>query len=164
MAVFLFVQPLLAQSGHPSLHRTCPLSGAKRTCLFALQMSAYDPKRTSARYSPLIEPRGFTVMIAHSICVSRLLRYLPCLLVKSASSWCSSYSMACSRCLSWLFHLAQVVSGEWLIGTSTGHAVRSHLRPIRASFFQRSRSESPSSVCSREPFPGRLLACAWRVG
>ena len=68
MAVFLFVQ-LLAQSGHPSLHRTCPLSGAKRTCLFALQMSAYDPKRTSARYSPLIEPRGFTVMIAHlSVC------------------------------------------------------------------------------------------------
>jgi len=56
--------PLLAQSGHPSLHRTCPLSGvkqtwffcgislsrllweAKRTCPFALHMSAYDPKRT----------------------------------------------------------------------------------------------------------------------
>ena len=38
--------PLLAQSGHPSLHRTCPLLGVKRTCAFALQMSAYDPKRT----------------------------------------------------------------------------------------------------------------------
>ena len=25
----------------------CPLSGVKRTCLFALQMSAFDPKRTS---------------------------------------------------------------------------------------------------------------------
>src|SRR5262249_31763392 len=24
----------------------CPLSGVKRTCLFALHMSAYDPKRT----------------------------------------------------------------------------------------------------------------------
>src|SRR6478752_8542870 len=24
--------PLLAQSGHPKLHRTCPLLGVKRTC------------------------------------------------------------------------------------------------------------------------------------
>jgi hypothetical protein len=38
--------PLLALSGHAELHCTCPLSGAKRTCRFALQMSAYDPKRT----------------------------------------------------------------------------------------------------------------------
>ena len=28
------------------LHCTCPLLGVKRTCLFALHMSAYDPKRT----------------------------------------------------------------------------------------------------------------------
>ena len=28
------------------VHRTCPLSGVKRTCPFALQMSAFDPKRT----------------------------------------------------------------------------------------------------------------------
>ena len=34
--------PLLAQSGHTELHCTCPLSGVKRTCHFALQMSAYD--------------------------------------------------------------------------------------------------------------------------
>ena len=39
--------PLLALSGHSCLHRTCPLLGAKRTCLFALHVSAYDPKRTS---------------------------------------------------------------------------------------------------------------------
>ena len=26
-----------------SLHRTCPLLGVKRTCHFALQMSAFDP-------------------------------------------------------------------------------------------------------------------------
>ena len=39
--------PLLALSGHTELHRTCPLLGVKRTCRFALQMSAYDPKRTS---------------------------------------------------------------------------------------------------------------------
>ena len=38
--------PLLAQSGHGLVHRTCPLLGVKRTCRFALQMSAYDPKRT----------------------------------------------------------------------------------------------------------------------
>ena len=38
--------PLSAQSGHTKLHCTCPLLGVKRTCLFALQMSAYDPKRT----------------------------------------------------------------------------------------------------------------------
>ena len=30
-------------AGHASLHRTCPLLGVKRTCAFALQMSAYDP-------------------------------------------------------------------------------------------------------------------------
>ena len=34
--------PLLAQSGHTELHCTCPLSGVKRTCRFALQMSAFD--------------------------------------------------------------------------------------------------------------------------
>src|SRR5262245_27936691 len=38
--------PLLAQTGHFCLHRTCPLSGEKRTWASALQMSAYDPKRT----------------------------------------------------------------------------------------------------------------------
>ncbi len=37
---------LLAQSGHTELRCTCPLLGVKRTYLFALQMFAYDPKRT----------------------------------------------------------------------------------------------------------------------
>src|SRR5260221_12065065 len=39
--------PLLALSRHADGATQCPLSGEKRTCLFALQMSAYDPKRTS---------------------------------------------------------------------------------------------------------------------
>ena len=39
--------PLLAQSGHPWLHRTCPLLGVKRTCRGHHRMSA-DPKRTDA--------------------------------------------------------------------------------------------------------------------
>src|SRR5262249_3955487 len=43
------VCPLMAQSGHPYLHRTCPLSGVKRTCRLALQTSVFDPKRTSSR-------------------------------------------------------------------------------------------------------------------
>src|SRR5262245_19995988 len=38
---------LFAHSGHSFLHRTCPLSGVKRTWTIALQMSANDPKRTS---------------------------------------------------------------------------------------------------------------------
>jgi hypothetical protein len=38
--------PLLAVSGHFLLHRECPLSGVKRTWLFAAQMSAFDPMRT----------------------------------------------------------------------------------------------------------------------
>src|SRR5262249_29690262 len=38
--------PLLAQSRHRLVHCTCPLSGVKRTCLFALHLSAFDPKRT----------------------------------------------------------------------------------------------------------------------
>ena len=32
----------MAQSGHTFLHRKCPLSGVKRTYLFAPQMSAND--------------------------------------------------------------------------------------------------------------------------
>jgi hypothetical protein len=39
--------PLLAQSGHRLVRCKCPLLGAKRTWRFALQMSAFDPKRTS---------------------------------------------------------------------------------------------------------------------
>jgi hypothetical protein len=35
-----------AFSGHPSLHRICPLSGVKRTWPIAVRMSGYDPKRT----------------------------------------------------------------------------------------------------------------------
>jgi hypothetical protein len=42
--------PLLAQSRHRWLQRTCPLLGVKRTCLFALHMSAFDPKRTSRAF------------------------------------------------------------------------------------------------------------------
>ena len=38
--------PLLALSGHWLVRCTCPLSGVKRTCFFALHMSACDPKRT----------------------------------------------------------------------------------------------------------------------
>ena len=36
--------PLLAQIGHPSLHRTCPLLGVKRTSACALHMSAFRGK------------------------------------------------------------------------------------------------------------------------
>ena len=39
--------PLLTQSRHRLLHRTCPLSGVKRTSAIAAHMSAFDPKRTS---------------------------------------------------------------------------------------------------------------------
>ena len=52
--------PLLAQSGHELVHRTCPLSGVERTSLFALHMSAYDPKRTcvGAKGKPWSPERG----------------------------------------------------------------------------------------------------------
>jgi hypothetical protein len=40
--------PPMAQSRHELVHCTRPLSGLKRTYLFALHMSAIDPKRTSA--------------------------------------------------------------------------------------------------------------------
>ena len=36
--------PLLALSGHGPVHCTCPLLGVKRTCLFALHMSAFGGK------------------------------------------------------------------------------------------------------------------------
>jgi hypothetical protein len=40
----------LALSGHSHLHRTCPLSGVKQTCVAALHESGSDPKRTSASF------------------------------------------------------------------------------------------------------------------
>jgi hypothetical protein len=40
--------PLLALSGHAEHTAECPLSGVKRTWVGALQMSAFDPKRTLA--------------------------------------------------------------------------------------------------------------------
>ena len=48
----------MARSRHSELHCTCPLSGVKRTCPFALQMSAFDPKRTSgpAQHALLLRP------------------------------------------------------------------------------------------------------------
>jgi hypothetical protein len=39
--------PLLAQSRHDALRRTCPLLGVKRIWPIAVHMSANDPKRTS---------------------------------------------------------------------------------------------------------------------
>src|SRR5262249_30317192 len=55
--------PLLAHSGHRLLHCKCPLSGVKRTWLFAAQMSAFDPKRTLAQGPiplPLVMPHNFS--------------------------------------------------------------------------------------------------------
>ena len=55
--------PLLAQSGHPTLRRTCPLLGVKRTWPAALHMSAYDPKRTfGSRRCLLVTLRGRRVL------------------------------------------------------------------------------------------------------
>jgi hypothetical protein len=42
--------PLLALSGHPSSADQCPLSGVKRTWRIAVQMSAFDPKRTLGQW------------------------------------------------------------------------------------------------------------------
>jgi len=40
------MSPLLAQSRHYVRRLECPLLEAKRTCRFAVRMSAFDPKRT----------------------------------------------------------------------------------------------------------------------
>ena len=45
---YFFGCPLLAQSGHRPVHRTCPLLGVKRTWRFALHNVCFDPKRTWA--------------------------------------------------------------------------------------------------------------------
>jgi hypothetical protein len=53
---------LLAQSRHELVHCTCPLSGVKRTWPIAVQMSAYDPKRTSpcrAFWSEILSKLGY---------------------------------------------------------------------------------------------------------
>ena len=59
--------PLLALRGHSRARDQCPLSGVKRTCLFALQMSANDPKRTFAVY---LTPSRATVRIATMSCLN----------------------------------------------------------------------------------------------
>ena len=41
-------------AGHEVLRRTCPLLGVKQTSLFALHMSAFDPKRTSVAPSRVL--------------------------------------------------------------------------------------------------------------
>ena len=57
----------MSQSGHGLVRCKCPLLGAKRTRRFALQMSAYDPKRTlgeSHGARRLITTSGFRVLVA----------------------------------------------------------------------------------------------------
>jgi hypothetical protein len=44
------MSPVLALSGHFNHRRECPLSGAKRKCACALQMSVSDPKQTLAAF------------------------------------------------------------------------------------------------------------------
>ena len=44
----------------------CPLSGVKRTCLFALHMSAFDPKRTLGLTSVSILSRFILVFRSQS--------------------------------------------------------------------------------------------------
>ena len=50
--------PLLAQSGHPTLIRQCPLLGVKRTSIEGGGMSANDPKRTSRNLDTTRRPTG----------------------------------------------------------------------------------------------------------
>ena len=71
IAIFLLhcTSPLLAQSRHKQLHRTCPLSGVKRTCAEHHAMSANDPKRTSGCILALVPPA--LRLLPH--CRSRLL-------------------------------------------------------------------------------------------
>jgi hypothetical protein len=40
------MSPLMAQSGHLTVARQCPLLGVKQTWRFQRAMSAFDPKRT----------------------------------------------------------------------------------------------------------------------
>ena len=44
------MSPLMAQSRHGLVRRTCPLSGVKRTSPFALHMSAFDPRNFQQRW------------------------------------------------------------------------------------------------------------------
>ena len=75
----------MALSGHAELHCTCPLSGVKRTCLFALHMSAFDPKRTIAffqyaglsRYDGWSEPRGHQMRRREFITILSGAAFLP---------------------------------------------------------------------------------------
>ena len=47
------------------MHCTCLLLGVKRTCRFALQMSAFDPKRTSQQSNHLLASRIVTIWPGH---------------------------------------------------------------------------------------------------
>jgi len=49
--------PLLALSGHPWSHRTCPVSGVKRTLLLRYSMSSSDPKPIPPRLCKLLSTR-----------------------------------------------------------------------------------------------------------
>ena len=65
------MSPLMAHSRH--LQRTCPLSGVKRTWACALQMSAFDPKRTfrSSKRTPKHEKGACTDQRKTNIVIPR---------------------------------------------------------------------------------------------
>src|SRR5262245_5707497 len=60
----------MAQSRHAWLHRTCPLSGVKRTSLFAPHMSAFEPKRTAQTFSFLTVLKFTDEALVSLVCAS----------------------------------------------------------------------------------------------
>src|SRR5690348_9197069 len=68
--------PLLAKSGHALVHCKCLLSGVKRTWRFALQTSAYDPKRTSTAKQWFFV-NDLAVRTSHDKTLIRCHRFIP---------------------------------------------------------------------------------------
>ena len=59
--------------------------GPQQTSALALHMSAFDPKRTLVDAAGASPGGNRCITIAHSVCMCRLLPYLPCLFLKSVS-------------------------------------------------------------------------------
>ena len=66
----------MALSGHELVQRTCPLLGAKRTYVFASQISAFDPKRTFAKIG--LRLRSFGVRYHEALDFFRIKSALRC--------------------------------------------------------------------------------------